>query len=95
MKYLIALFLLASTPVQAAPQCIINAQVNGLVCDFCARALEKVFSTQETVDSINVDLDKGIVAVTMKAGQSALDDATLTKLITDSGYNLTAINKEC
>ncbi len=66
--------------------------VNGLVCDFCARALEKVFSKRDEVVGIHVDLDKGQVLVAMKEGQT-INDETLTQLITDSGYNVTAIQR--
>ena len=67
--------------------------VNGLVCDFCARALEKVFSKQQEVESINVNLDDKIITINFKSSKN-LDDATITKLITDSGYNVEAIRHE-
>ena len=78
----------------AACEDTINVKVNGLVCDFCARALEKVFGKRDDVSGINVDLDNGLVKVAMKPGQT-IDDETLTKLITDSGYNVAAIDKGC
>lgn len=92
----IATITLFVQPVQAAESCAdtINVSVNGLVCDFCARALEKVFSKQDAVSGIKVDLDKGLVTVTMKPNQT-IDDETLTKLITDSGYNVTNIQNGC
>lgn len=73
---------------------IIKVQVNGLVCDFCARALEKVFGKRDDVSGINVDLDNGNVSIAMKNGKS-IDDKTVTDLITDSGYNVVAIDKGC
>lgn len=72
----------------------VNVKVDGLVCDFCARALEKVFGKRDDVEGIKVDLDKGNVMVAMKQGQT-IDDATLTELITDSGYNVSSIKKGC
>ena len=72
----------------------INIKVSGLVCDFCARSLEKVFLKRGDVGGINVDLGKGSVAVAMKPGLN-IDDATLTKLITDSGYSVKAIHRGC
>ena len=72
----------------------INIKVNGLVCDFCARSLEKVFLKRSDVAGIKVDLGKGLVAVAMKPG-STIDDTTLTKLITDSGYNVNVIERGC
>lgn len=64
--------------------------VNGLVCDFCAQALEKVFSKQEAVSDINVDLDTKVVTINYVDGGS-LDDETITDLITNSGYNVVEI----
>lgn len=73
---------------------VVNIKVSGLVCDFCARATEKVFSRREEVSGIRVDLDSGSVSIALKPGQT-LDDATITKLITDSGYNVTDIGRGC
>lgn len=78
----------------AACEDIRHIQVNGLVCDFCARALEKVFGKQDAVAGITVDLDKALVVVTMKPGQ-IMDKATLTSLITDAGYSVVAIENGC
>lgn len=72
----------------------VRVKVNGLVCDFCARALEKVFSRRDGVAGINVDLDKSEVVVAMRPGKT-LDDATLTGLITDAGYNVSHIQRGC
>ena len=72
----------------------IHVKVNGLVCDFCARALEKVFGKRDDVEGIKVDLDNGSVVVVMKPGQT-INDETLTQLITDSGYNVRDIERGC
>ncbi len=87
---------LMASPVQAAQSCenTINVKVDGLVCDFCARALEKVLGTRDDVNAIKVDLDNGLVVVDMKPSKT-IDDATLTKLIMDSGYNVRDIQKGC
>ncbi len=87
---LTTLLIAFATPA-LANSAIVN--VNGLVCDFCARALEKVFSKEETVESINVNLDDKIVTVNFKDGQN-LDDETITKLITDSGYAVEGITRD-
>jgi copper chaperone CopZ len=67
-------------------------QINGLVCDFCARALEKVFGRREEVSGIDVNLDTKLVTIGFKKGAD-IDDATITKLITDSGYNVVEIRR--
>lgn len=78
----------------AACEDTIDIKVNGLVCDFCARALEKVFGKRDEVSGIDVDLDNALVKVALELGQT-IDDETLTRLINDSGYNVTAIDKGC
>ena len=89
-----ALLVSLSMPAFAAhPGGTVYADVNGLVCDFCARALEKVFGKQEAVESINVDLDEKVITVHFNEGQS-LDDETITQLITDFGYNVQEIRHE-
>lgn len=65
----------------------VMVHVTGLVCDFCAQALEKVFSKQEAVQSIHVDLNKSLVSVTLKEGHT-MSHQKLIQLIVDSGYNV-------
>lgn len=80
--------------LSAACEDTINVKVDGLVCDFCARALEKVFGKRDDVQDIKVDLDNASVVVAMKPDQT-IDDDTLTQLITDSGYNVRDIERGC
>lgn len=68
----------------------VNVHVTGLVCDFCARALEKVFGKEASVQNIEVDLDEGLVRVYFKEGGSMAHDK-LISLIVDSGYNVEGI----
>jgi copper chaperone CopZ len=70
----------------------ITAKVNGLVCDFCAQAVRKVFKKQDGVESVNVDLDTGEIILGLKAG-ATLDDETISKLIRKSGYSLVSIDR--
>ena len=71
----------------------IVAKVNGLVCDFCAQALKKVFKKEDAVETISVDLDAGEVRIFLKDGQS-LSDERVAKLIRKSGYSLVGITYE-
>lgn len=70
----------------------IRATVNGMVCGFCATGIEKTFKAQPEVKTVNVDLNKKLVTVTTKQGQT-LDDTKLKKLITNSGYSVVSINR--
>lgn len=69
-----------------------RVSVNGLVCDFCARALEKVLGKEAAVKAIDVNLDTKIITINFKAGQS-LSDVRITELITDSGYKVENIHR--
>ncbi len=71
----------------------IKASVNGLVCSFCATGIEKTFKKQSEVESVHVDLDSKLVTIKTKSEKS-LDDATVTKLITDAGYSVTGITRK-
>lgn len=83
-------------PIQGQAACpeVTNVKVNGLVCDFCARALEKVIGERDDVKDLNVDLDRGLVSVHMKPGES-IGDAELKELVTDSGYDVAGIERGC
>ena len=77
---------------QAVQSGDVHVSVNGLVCDFCARALEKVFGKEEAVKGIDVNLDTKMVTINFNEGQS-LDDERITKLITDAGYNVEGVHR--
>ena len=68
----------------------IYAYVNGLVCEFCARALEKTIGNQEEVKSINVDLKQKVVIVNLL--MERLEEEKLISLINDAGYDVTEIS---
>jgi mercuric ion binding protein len=70
----------------------IKATVNGMVCGFCATAIEKTFRKQPEVRTVEVDLKNRLITVTTKEGQT-LDDAKLKKLITNSGYSVVSIDR--
>jgi copper chaperone CopZ len=77
--FLTLLIMSFSVPVYAGQSAKVD--VNGLVCDFCARALEKVFGREDAVSDIDVDLDEKIVTINFNDDQT-LDDDTITELIT-------------
>lgn len=95
-KQLIATVLLVLISVSSwaeHPGGTVYADVNGLVCDFCARSLEKVFGNQEAVDGITVDLEQKVISIHFKHGER-LDDDRITQLITDSGFHVREIRHE-
>lgn len=72
---------------------LVTAKVNGMVCDFCARAVTKVFGKQDAVENVHVDLDNGEIHVTLKPG-AALSDEKVADLVRKSGYDLVSIERE-
>mgnify|MGYP001471792734 CR=1 FL=1 len=70
----------------------IEVIVKGLVCDFCAQSIAKLFGKEKSVEAIDVNLDKGMIKIDLKEGYK-MDDTKITKLITDSGYNVEGINR--
>lgn len=70
----------------------VDLTVNGLVCDFCAQALEKVFGKRKEVADISVNLNKGKITVFFHEGMT-IDDQELSELILNSGYNLINIER--
>ena len=70
-------------------------RVNGLVCDFCAIAIEKVFLRESGVRAVDVDLNLGTIVVELDPKQCLSLDRIDT-LTTDAGYTLTSIEEgEC
>ena len=90
-KLLLMVALLVSTSAFAATPDV-SIKVNGLVCDFCAQSITKLFKKEAAVNDVQVNLEGGLVTLDLKDGQS-LDDKKITKLITESGYTITAIER--
>lgn len=78
---------------QASNATHIIAKVNGMVCDFCARAVTKVFSKEDAVESVDVDLDAGEIRVALKTGADISDDR-VGELVKKSGYDLVAVLRD-
>jgi copper chaperone CopZ len=94
MRILMLAALLAAAPLAAAPTPeLVTVKVNGLVCDFCARSIEAMMKKRSDVSGVHVDLDKGEVHLKLKA-DATLDDPTLKKLMVESGYSVTGIERQ-
>ena len=83
------LLTLASGAATAAIQTI-KAEVNGMVCAFCAQGIEKKMRSLSQTKDVYVDLKNRIVAVQLKDGQTLSHD-TVKDLIKDAGYDVTKI----
>ena len=67
--------------------------VLGVVCDFCATAMNKVFSKRDEVAAIYVDLDKKTLSLVINDG-SDLSDKQIEKLAEQAGYRIAAIRRD-
>ena len=69
------------------------AEVLGVVCDFCATAMNKIFGAREEVAAVYVDLDTKALNLVLKAG-SDLDNATIESLAVQAGYRIAAVHRD-
>jgi periplasmic mercuric ion binding protein len=90
MKALLLVVLLTITASANAVQTI-KAEVNGMVCAFCAQGIEKKARALSQTDDVYVNLKQRLVAVQVKDGQT-LDAKTITALVKDAGYDVTNVS---
>ena len=71
---------------------IININVNGMVCDFCAQSIEKVFMKRIEVKGINVNLEDQKVVIYLEK-ETDIEDTTISTIFEDAGYTVEKINR--
>lgn len=90
--FLLTLLALIITTVPTFAGHKIDIKVNGMVCDFCAQSVWKVFNDYPAVEKVDIDLDTGIVSLALKDEQT-LTDEELDKAIRFAGYDLVSITR--
>jgi copper chaperone CopZ len=70
----------------------VKIKVDGMVCAFCAGAIEKKMKANKETAEVFVSLENKIVAVALKDGQK-IDDAKLKAQIADAGYEVKGIER--
>ena len=65
--------------------------VKGMVCDFCARGIEKIFMKDAAVKKIDVDLTKGKVLIAYTSDAEISFDVISQKILAN-GQNATGMN---
>lgn len=68
----------------------IKANVNGMVCAFCAQGIEKKMRALSQTKDVYVNLKQRLVAVEVKDGQTLSND-TVKDIIKKAGYDVTSI----
>ena len=94
MKYIIIIlltFFLSFTSVSKS----IHVDVEGLVCDFCAQSIQKVFLKQPGVEKVDVNLNNGRVIIKMadvfQDDEDGISNDRIIKLFLNAGYDVIAI----
>lgn len=82
--------MIIASPAFAKP--VIDVSVNGMVCDFCATAIQKVLDENENVENVEISLDDAMVVITMKDGTN-ISDEEIEKAIFYAGYDLVEIKR--
>ncbi len=62
-------------------------RVDGLACPYCAYGIEKRLKKTKGVESIDIDIDAGVVRVSVAEGVK-LTQAQMAKLVKDAGFTL-------
>ena len=97
MKKLLLILFLTFIPIKAQA-IIIDISVQGMVCDFCAQSIEKVFMKQPGVEVVYVNLDRGNVQVKMadifEDNEPGISDDKINQLFEDAGYTVSNITRK-
>jgi copper chaperone CopZ len=64
--------------------------VIGMVCDFCARGIEKTLKRDKSVTKVDVDLSEGKVLIAF-ASTAPIDLEAIDRKILANGQNVTAV----
>jgi copper chaperone CopZ len=89
-----ALLVTLALPAQAThPGKHILITINGLVCDFCAQSMKKVFGKKTEVLEVDVNLTTKLVRLDMKEGMD-LKDEDIRQGIADAGYDVVSIKRD-
>jgi len=68
-------------------------KVNGMVCDFCARGLDKTLGKNKAVHKLNISLENGTVEIIFK-NHKILSENIIKKIISDNGVSVVSIKYE-
>ncbi len=75
-------------PVAAvAAQTAYQLRVDGLACPFCAYGIEKELIRTDGVATIDIDINAGVVTVTMAEGATLTEDQA-SRIVEDAGFTL-------
>ena len=92
---IVAIMLTIFVAISVSHSKTIKIGVEGMVCDFCAQSIEKVFLKQAGVEKVDVNLNNGRVIIKMadvfQDDEDGISNDRIEKLFLDAGYGVTAI----
>lgn len=71
----------------------IHVGVDGMVCAFCAKGIEKSFKSQPETEKVDVSLEDKLVTVVTKK-DTTIKDEKVKEIIKDAGYDVTTIHHQ-
>ncbi|MGH7545739.1 MAG: heavy-metal-associated domain-containing protein [Gemmatimonadota bacterium] len=70
----------------------LRLEVDGMVCSLCAYGVERRLKKIEDVEGITVELDSGLVVLTLRPG-AAVSDSVLTAEVRRAGFALRNVER--
>jgi len=86
LTFISLLSTLGAMPVFAGSP-VYKLHVDGLACPFCAYGVEKQIGNLTDVQSVDIEIDQGLVTVTMKPDKK-LTEADANQAVSDAGFTL-------
>ncbi len=91
MSFISLLAIVGAMPVFAAAP-VYKLHVDGLACPFCAYGVEKQVGKLANVQSVDIEIDQGLVTVTMEPDKT-LSEADAKQAVSDAGFTLRKFEK--
>ncbi|PHR71074.1 MAG: heavy metal transport/detoxification protein [Arcobacter sp.] len=91
-KLLLAIFIILLNISVFAAEMTYKMRVDGLACLYCAYGIEKKFKAIEGVNTIDIDLKKGLVLVSTDE-KVKFTEGQMTTLFQDSGFTFRSMAK--
>jgi mercuric ion binding protein len=70
-----------------------DLRVDGLACPFCAYGIEKKFIKTTGVESVDINLQKGVIIV-KTTGEKPFTENELKQIIHDAGFTLESMTEK-
>tara|TARA_B100001758_G_C18165882_1_gene481607 strand:+ start:266 stop:655 length:390 start_codon:yes stop_codon:yes gene_type:complete len=99
IKLILSILISLNFTINADPQynitsknVLVTAYVQGMVCDFCARGLEKLLNNYDDIKAVNINLEKSTVSIELSA-KSTLSNKDITEIIKNNGITTVHIER--